>query len=154
MSPIGTSGPVVILLVEDNPGDVRLTREALREADWDHTLHVAEDGSEALDFLHRRGAYTQAPKPGLVLLDLNLPGLNGLEVLAHMKADPQLCTIPVQVLSSSAADDDIAASYRLHANAYVSKPNDPASLVAVFSAMKRWWQLTVTLPTGSRHGRP
>jgi CheY-like chemotaxis protein len=123
--------PVHILLVEDDPGDVVITTEALRRTDLSHELHTVSDGEEALDYLRRQGAHTAAVRPDLVLLDLNLPRLHGREVLARAKADPDLSTIPIVVFSTSEASEDIMASYELHANAYVSKPVDFEAFVRV-----------------------
>jgi CheY-like chemotaxis protein len=111
-----------VLLVEDDPGDVLMTTEAFEMSPVRSTLHVVSDGEQALRFLRRTGEFTGAPRPGLILLDLNVPRRNGLEVLAELKADPDLLTIPVVIFSTSRAETDIAASYQLHANAYITKP--------------------------------
>ena len=111
-----------VLLVEDDPGDVLMTTEAFELSPAHSRLHVVSDGEQALRFLRRTGEFTGAPRPGLILLDLNLPRRNGLEVLAELKADPDLLTIPVVIFSTSQAETDIAASYQLHANAYITKP--------------------------------
>ena len=111
-----------VLLVEDDPGDVLMTTEAFELSSVHSTLHVVSDGEQALQFLRRGGEFTGAPRPGLILLDLNLPRRNGLEVLAELKADPDLLTIPVVIFSTSQAETDISASYQLHANAYITKP--------------------------------
>jgi CheY-like chemotaxis protein len=111
-----------VLLVEDDPGDVLMTTEAFEMSPARSTLHVVGDGEQALRFLRRTGEFAGAPRPGLILLDLNLPRRNGLEVLAELKADPDLLTIPVVIFSTSQAETDIAASYQLHANAYITKP--------------------------------
>jgi CheY-like chemotaxis protein len=113
---------VDVLLVEDDPGDVLMTREAFEASRMPGTLHVVGDGEQAMHFLRRTNDFTGAPRPGLILLDLNLPRRNGLEVLAELKADDDLLTIPVVVLTTSQAEADIAASYQLHANAYITKP--------------------------------
>jgi CheY-like chemotaxis protein len=113
---------VDVLLVEDDPGDVLMTREAFEASEMPSTLHVVGDGEQAMHFLRRTNDFTGAPRPSLILLDLNLPRRNGLEVLAELKADHDLLTIPVVVLTTSHAEADIAASYRLHANAYITKP--------------------------------
>jgi CheY-like chemotaxis protein len=113
---------IEVLLVEDDPGDVLMTTEAFELSPLHSTLHVVGDGEQALRFLRRSGEFTGAPRPGLILLDLNLPRRNGLEVLAELKADPDLLTIPVVIFSTSQAETDIVASYRLHANAYITKP--------------------------------
>ena len=110
------------LLVEDDPGDVLMTREAFEASRMPNTLHVVGDGEQAMHFLRKTNDFTGAPRPALILLDLNLPRRNGLEVLAELKADNDLLTIPVVVLTTSQAESDIAASYRLHANAYITKP--------------------------------
>jgi two-component system, chemotaxis family, response regulator Rcp1 len=138
--------PVQILLVEDNPADVRLTIEAMRAAKVASELQVVTDGEAAIDFLRRRGRYVNAPRPDIVLLDLNLPRLDGQDVLADIKSDPDLASIPILVLSSSAADRDITQCYRLHANCFVSKPVDFTEFVAVVSALQRFWLKTVRLP--------
>ena len=116
--------PVDILLVEDNPGDVRLTKEALKDAKVLNEIYVAKDGVEALEFLHRKGRFSSVPLPDLILLDLNLPKKDGREVLAEIKEDPILKHIPVVVLTTSKADEDIIKTYNLHANAYITKPVD------------------------------
>jgi CheY-like chemotaxis protein len=113
-----------VLLVEDDPGDVLMTKEAFEHYKLRNVLHVVTDGEQALQFLRRTGGYADAPRPGLILLDLNLPRLDGLEVLAELKADPVLKVIPVVILTTSQAQQDVLRSYALHANAYVSKPVD------------------------------
>jgi two-component system, chemotaxis family, response regulator Rcp1 len=118
----GTGMPIEVLLVEDSPGDVRLTQEAFRDANPSIHLHVATDGVEALAFLKRKGAHTQAPRPDLILLDLNLPKMDGREVLVHIKEDESLKTIPTVILTTSDSEADIAKSYQLQANCYLSKP--------------------------------
>ncbi|WP_426571549.1 response regulator [Aquihabitans sp. McL0605] len=118
------SEPARILLVEDDPGDVLITRESLAESQVACDLSVVDDGQMALDYLHKRGAYADAPTPHLVLLDLNLPKVSGHEVLAEVKGDPDLAPIPVIVLSTSAADEDVLQTYALHANAFITKPVD------------------------------
>jgi CheY-like chemotaxis protein len=140
--------PIEILLVEDNPGDVRLTREALRESGMRNHLSVARDGSEALAFLYRRGAYSGAPRPDLVLLDLNLPSTNGREVLAEIKRDDELKAIPVIVLTTSADHRDIADSYALHANAYVVKPVDFEAFLDAIRSIQDFWLKQARLPSG------
>ena len=121
--PRSSRAPVIgVLLVEDDPGDVLMTTEAFEMSPVHSILHVVSDGEQALRFLRRTGEFTGAPRPGLILLDLNLPRRNGLEVLAELKADPDLLTIPVVIFSTSQAETDIAASYQLHANAYITKP--------------------------------
>jgi chemotaxis family two-component system response regulator Rcp1 len=137
---------IEILLVEDNPGDVRLTIEALREGKVRNNLSVATDGVEALEFLRRRGAFANAPRPDLILLDLNLPKKDGREVLAEIKADPDLKTIPVVVLTTSKAEEDVVRSYHLHANCYVTKPVDLDQFISVVRAIEDFWLTIVALP--------
>ncbi|MBC7460317.1 MAG: response regulator [Thermoleophilia bacterium] len=138
--------PIEILLVEDNPGDVRLTREGLKAAKLVNNLSVVNDGLSALKLLRREGEYADAARPDLVLLDLNLPGFSGLEVLKELKSDPELRALPVVVLSSSDAERDIARSYDLHANCYVTKPIDFVQFVDVVSAIEQFWFSIVKLP--------
>lgn len=138
--------PIEILLVEDNPGDVRLTREALKDAKMLNRLHVVEDGEAALSFLHRREQYVQAPRPDLILLDLNLPGTNGREVLADIKADAELKAIPVVILTTSRAEEDILKAYKLYANCYITKPVDFIQFIRVVKAIETFWLTIVTLP--------
>lgn len=128
-----------IMLVEDSQGDIRLIREALREICGDHVLHVVNDGVEALAFLHRTGAYVSAPRPDLILLDLNLPRKNGREVLAEIKNDPRLAEIPVIVLTISTAEEDVLTAYRLHANCYVIKPVNLDNFFRVLQSIERYW---------------
>ena len=136
-----------ILLVEDNPADVRLTEEALKEAANALTrLHVAVDGAEALDFVHRRGAHAGAPRPDLVLLDLNLPGVDGRQVLAEVKGDPDLRRIPVVVLTTSPSEDDILHAYDQHVNSYIRKPVDLDRFLEVLKAIDDYWLGAVALP--------
>jgi CheY-like chemotaxis protein len=138
--------PVEILLIEDNPGDVELTREAFAESSMRSNIHVARDGETALAFLRRQGAYVHAPRPDLILLDLNLPGLDGKAVLAAIKADPSLRSIPVIVLSSSEAEDDVARAYQLLANCYVAKPVGFGSYSEAIHAIEQFWFSVVKLP--------
>ena len=138
--------PMDILLVEDNPGDIRLTQEALKESRLQNTLHVVEDGEAALDYLHQRGRYRQALQPDLILLDLNLPALDGREVLKHIKQDEALSHIPVVVLTTSDAGDDILKSYRLYANCYITKPLDLDQFIRVVGAIEDFWLTIVKLP--------
>jgi CheY-like chemotaxis protein len=138
--------PANILLVEDNPGDVRLTIEALRDAKVRNNLSVVGDGVEALRFLRREGKYSDAPRPDLILLDLNLPKMDGREVLAAIKADEALRTIPVVVLTTSRAEQDIAKSYALHANCYVTKPVDLDQFLHVVRSIEDFWLSIVTIP--------
>jgi CheY-like chemotaxis protein len=141
--------PIEILLVEDEPGDVRLTVEALRSARVHNRIHTVEDGVEALDFLHRRPPYADAPRPDLILLDLNLPRKDGREVLAEIKADPALRTIPVVVLTTSRARDDVLRSYDLHANCFISKPMDLNEFNAVVKSIEDFWLTVARLPSPS-----
>jgi CheY-like chemotaxis protein len=142
--------PIDILLVEDNPADVRLTREALREARVINSLHVVEDGMEALDFLRKRARYAGSPSPDLILLDLNLPKKDGREVLAEIKQDENWRRIPVVVLTTSRAEEDIVRSYDLHANAYVTKPLDLTQFLEVIRVLEEFWLAVVTLPTATK----
>ncbi len=147
MSPISRDWQVIdILLVEDNPGDVDLTKEALEGAKVANRLHVVEDGEEALDFLRRRGRYSDAPRPDLILLDLNLPKRDGREVLEAIRADGDLTEIPIVILTSSEADEDIARAYRLHANCYIAKPVSFRQFLTVIQAIENFWLTVVKLP--------
>jgi len=139
--------PVEILLVEDNPGDVRLTHEALLDGKIWNNFHHAPDGQAAMDFLRRQGDFAQAPRPDLILLDLNLPRKDGREVLAEVKADPDLRTIPVVVLTTSKAEEDVLRSYGLHANCYIVKPIDLEQFLNVVHTIENFWLCLVTLPT-------
>ncbi|ADJ49306.1 two-component system response regulator [Amycolatopsis mediterranei S699] len=138
--------PIDILLVEDDPGDVLMTREAFAHHKIRNALHVAEDGVEALRFLKREGPFGAAPRPGLILLDLNLPRKDGRELLGEIKQDPGLRTIPVVVLTTSEAEEDILRSYELHANAYVTKPVDFEKFVEVVRKIDDFWVTVVQLP--------
>ncbi len=138
---------VDILLVEDNPGDIRLTQEAMREAGMNNALHVAKNGHSALNFLRREGEFENAPRPDLVLLDLNLPKMNGKEVLRAMKDDSHLRRIPVIVLSTSDAIRDVLDSYDLHANCYINKPVDFDDFLRVVQSIGYFWLETAKLPT-------
>jgi len=140
------SRPIEILLVEDNPGDVRLTREALKDAKVINNLHVAGDGVTAVDFLNRQGEYHNAVRPDLILLDLNLPKKDGREVLSEIKADPGLRQIPVVILTTSKAEEDILKTYDLHANCYITKPVDLEKFIEVISAIEDFWLSIVKLP--------
>jgi two-component system, chemotaxis family, response regulator Rcp1 len=140
------TAPIDILLVEDNPGDVRLTTEALRRGRVANTLHVVDDGDKALAFLRREGDYADAPRPGLVLLDLNLPGLDGRDVLAAVKKDPALRRVPIIVLTTSTADRDIARSYDLGANCFISKPVALDDFLATIRSFEGFWLTVVNLP--------
>lgn len=137
---------VDILLVEDNAGDVRLTREALKEAKIRNQLYVVGDGVDAMAFLRREGSYRDAVRPQLVLLDLNLPRMNGREVLAQIKQDESLRRIPVVILTSSQAEADVLSAYDLHANCYITKPVDLAQFLTVVQAIENFWVTIVTLP--------
>ena len=144
----GEAPPVEILLVEDNPGDYRLTQEALREGKVYNNLHWAQDGVEALEFLHQRGKYANVPRPDIILLDLNLPKKDGRQVLSEIKQDPSLRAIPVVILTTSQAEEDVLRSYDLHANCYVTKPVDLEKFIVVVQSIDRFWLTVVTLPPG------
>jgi len=144
MSMVG--GDLNILLVEDNPGDVRLTEEALREGRIANRVWVARDGEEAMDFLHQRGDHAHSPRPDLVLLDLNLPRKDGREVLAEIKSDPELHRTPVIVLTTSNADRDVLLSYDLHANCYIKKPIEYEEFIAAVRGIESFWFKIVRLP--------
>ncbi len=139
--------PIEILLVEDNPGDVRLTQEALGEAKVRNNLAVARDGVEALSYLRREPPFEDATRPDLVLLDLNLPRKDGREVLAEIKADPVLRRLPVVVLTTSSAEKDVLESYNLYANCYITKPVDLDQFVGIVSSIEDFWLTIVKLPT-------
>lgn len=141
--------PVHILLVEDNPGDVRLTVEALKEGKILVDLQVARDGVEALAILRREAPFEHAPRPDLILLDLNLPRMDGRQVLEVIKADAQLRYIPVVVLTTSAAEQDILQAYHLHANCYITKPVDLEQFIRVVKAIDNFWLTIVCLPQNS-----
>ena len=138
--------PIEILLVEDNPGDVRLTQEALGEAKVRNHLAVTRDGVEALAYLRRQPPFEDATRPDLILLDLNLPLKDGREVLADIKADPDLRRLPVVVLTTSTAEKDILESYNLHANCYISKPVDLEQFVGIVASIEDFWLTIVKLP--------
>ncbi len=138
--------PVEILLVEDNPGDVRLTKEALKELRITNELHVVTDGPDALDFLFGRDGYESAPAVDLVLLDLNLPRMDGIEVLKEIKSDPDLKRTPVIILTSSSAEEDVVRSYENYTNAYVTKPVDPNQFVDVIRSLEEFWFTIVRSP--------
>jgi two-component system, chemotaxis family, response regulator Rcp1 len=137
---------VEILLVEDNPGDVRLTREALDESKIVNSLSVVSDGQQAMAFLRRQGVYADAARPDLIVLDLNLPKKDGREVLAEIKSDPDLRRIPVVILTSSGAEEDVMKSYNLHANCFISKPVDLERFLAVVKTIENFWVSIVRLP--------
>jgi CheY-like chemotaxis protein len=143
----GEAPPVEILLVEDNPGDYRLTQEALREGKVYNNLYWAQDGVEALEFLRRRGRYSDVPRPDIVLLDLNLPKKDGREVLSEIKGDENLRSIPVVILTTSQAEEVVVRSYDLHANCYVTKPVDLEKFITVVQSIDRFWLTIATLPT-------
>ena len=138
--------PIEVLLVEDSPGDVRLTQEAFRDANRSVRLHVASDGVEAMAFLRHEGAYVNAPRPDLILLDLNLPKMDGREVLAQIKEDDSLRTIPTVVLTTSDAEADISKSYQLHANCYLNKPVQLDAFEALVKSINEFWLKDVKLP--------
>ncbi|WP_333879112.1 response regulator [Methylobacter sp.] len=135
------------LLVEDNPGDVRLTCEALTESKVKNNLSIVGDGMEAMAFLHREGKYADAPRPDVILLDLNLPKKNGLEVLAEIKADSNLKRIPVVIITSSEAEQDVLKTYDLHVNCYVNKPVDLEQFIKVVQSIETFWLTIVKLPS-------
>jgi len=142
--------PVVILLVEDNPGDVRLTQEAINDGKVRNNMHVAEDGVEAVAFLRREGKYADAPRPDLILLDLNLPKKDGREVLAEIKTDEDLKRIPVVVLTTSKAEQDIFRAYDQHANCYITKPVDLDQFIKIVKGIEEFWFTIVKLPSDGR----
>jgi two-component system, chemotaxis family, response regulator Rcp1 len=143
--------PVDILLVEDSPGDARLAQEALKDAKVRNYLSVVEDGIEAMAFLRCEGPYADAPRPDVILLDLNLPRKDGREVLAEIKADEDLRRIPVVVLTVSKAEEDVLRSYDLHANCYIAKPLDLDQFIEVVRSIENFWLTIVTLPTNDRN---
>jgi two-component system, chemotaxis family, response regulator Rcp1 len=138
--------PIEVLLVEDSPGDVRLTQEAFRDANKSVRLHVAADGVEAMAFLRHQGDHSHAPRPDLILLDLNLPKMDGREVLAHIKSDNSLKTIPTIILTTSEAEVDIARSYQLQANCYLSKPVQLDQFETLVKSINDFWLTRVKLP--------
>jgi len=138
--------PIVVLLVEDSPGDVRLTKEAFRDANRAIHVNVAADGVEAMDFLKRRGTHRDAPRPDLILLDLNLPKMDGREVLAHIKGDEDLKTIPTVVLTTSEAEADILKSYQLRANAFLTKPVQLDEFESLVKSINDFWLTKAKLP--------
>ena len=149
----GKTMPMDVLLVEDNPGDVRLMVEAFRDANRSIRLHVAYDGVEAIAFLRREGAHADAPRPDFILLDLNLPRMDGREVLAHIKKDDSLRTIPTVILTTSEADADILKSYELNANAYLKKPVTLEAFESLVKSINDFWLTRVMLPQQARSGR-
>lgn len=143
-----TDGRVIdILLVEDDPGDVLITREAFEHNKLKNRLHVTQDGEEGLDYLYRRGEFADAPRPDLILLDLNLPKYDGRQLLEKIKSDPDLAQIPVVVLTTSSAEEDILKSYKLHANAYVTKPVDLDQFMKAVRQIDEFFVQVVRLPT-------
>jgi two-component system, chemotaxis family, response regulator Rcp1 len=150
MSASGMGRPIEILLVEDNPGDVRLTQEALKEGKVSNNLHVAYDGIEALAFLRREGKFEKAVRPDLILLDLNLPKMDGRELLAEIKDDDDLKRIPVVILTTSKAEEDVVKTYNLHANCYISKPVDLDQFITVVKAIEGFWMTIVKLPPNGK----
>lgn len=138
--------PAEILLVDDSPSDILLTREALTRAKIINNLHVVEDGVEAIAFLKRQGPHANAPRPHLILLDLNMPKKSGQEVLAEIKSDEELKRIPVVVLTTSKSEEDVLKAYGLHANCYVTKPVDFANFASVIRSLEKFWFTVVTLP--------
>ncbi len=141
-----TARPVEILLVEDNPGDVRLTKEALKEDKLHNRLHVVGDGLEALAWLRREGPYADSPRPDIILLDLNLPKKDGREVLSEVKADEELRRIPVVVLTTSRAEEDVLRAYNFNANCYITKPVDLEQFIKVVKSIQNFWLTIVKLP--------
>ena len=148
-----TPKQIEMLLVEDSPTDVLIIREALGQTKLLNTMHVVEDGVEALAFLRQQGRYTAMPRPDLIILDLNLPKKNGREVLAEIKADPRLSLIPVVVLTTSRAEEDVIKTYGLHANCYIVKPMGFADFVEVVRSIRHFWLSVVTLPSEVDHGQ-
>ena len=146
MSEMPNNGPIEILLVEDNEGDARLALEALKEGKVRNNLHHVKDGVEAIAFLNQQGEYADVPLPDLILLDLNLPRKDGREVLAEIKEDPNLRHIPVVVLTTSQAEQDLVETYDLHANAFVTKPLDLERFIEVVQAIEQFWFTIVKLP--------
>jgi chemotaxis family two-component system response regulator Rcp1 len=140
------AAPIEVLLVEDSPGDVRLTREAFTDAKVHINLHVASDGVKAMLFLNREGEHANAPRPDLILLDLNLPKKDGREVLAEIKENPKLKSIPVVILTTSSSEADILRSYQLHANCYITKPVGLEGFLTVVRSIDSFWLSVVKLP--------
>jgi CheY-like chemotaxis protein len=138
--------PIEVLLVEDDPGDELMTREAFEDNKIGNKLHVARDGAEALDFLYRRGAHAGAPRVGLILLDLNLPKYDGRQILEQIKSDPDLAHVPVVILTTSSSEEDILRSYKLHANAYVTKPVDVTQFIGAVQQIDDFFVSVVRLP--------
>ncbi len=143
--------PIEILLVEDNPGDARLAKEALKESKLKNNLYIADDGVEAMDFLNKKGKYKDMPRPDLVILDLNLPRKDGREVLNDIKTDDNLKRIPVVILTISKAEEDILKSYNLHANCFISKPIDLDQFIKVVKSIEDFWLTIVKLPNAKEY---
>ncbi len=154
MTDISHPDGIVILLVEDDPGDVLIMREALEDSKIVNRLYTVDNGEAAVDFLHQRGEFTDAPRPDLILLDLNLPRLDGREVLARIKGEPSLRRTPVVVLTTSGAEEDIVRSYDLHANAYVTKPVDLDQFMKVVKQIDEFFITIVKLPPPARAEEP
>lgn len=153
MKPVAGNGmPIEVLLVEDSPGDVRLTQEAFRDANRSIHLHVASDGVEAMAFLRREGIYAHEPRPDIILLDLNLPKMDGREVLAHIKEDDGLKTIPTVILTTSDSEADIVKCYQLQANCYLSKPVQLDAFESLMKSINDFWMTKVKLPQQTRAG--
>lgn len=146
MNGLASGTPVQILLVEDSPGDIRLTQEVLKQGKVRNDLHVVRDGVEALEYLRREGPNGESQRPDLILLDLNLPRMDGRELLAAIKHDENLCNIPVVILTTSKAEQDILSAYELHANCYITKPVDLDQFVGVVEAIENFWFTIVKLP--------
>jgi chemotaxis family two-component system response regulator Rcp1 len=153
MKAIGPGGgPIEVLLIEDSPGDVRLTKEVLRDANRSVHLHVVSDGVEAMAFLRHEGAHVRAPRPDLILLDLNLPKMDGREVLGQIKADVVLKTIPTIILTTSEEEADIVNSYQLHANCYLSKPVQLDAFESLVKSINDFWLTKVKFPPQGKNG--
>ncbi len=150
MTDFKSSKAIEVLLIEDSPGDVRLTIEALKEAKVTNNLSVVQDGVEAIDFLQQKGKYKDAVRPDLILLDLNLPRKDGREVLAEIKSDSNLKRIPVVVLTTSRAESDILKAYDLHANCYITKPVDFKQFMTVVKSIEDFWLTVVKLPANGK----
>ena len=140
--------PIDILLVEDNPGDARLAQESLKESKIRNTIHWVQDGLDAMKFLHRQGSYENAPRADLILLDLNMPKMDGRKVLAEIKSDDDLKRIPVVIFTISKAEEDILKTYDLHANCYITKPLDLSRFLKVIQSIEDFWLTIVRLPMG------
>ncbi len=145
--------PIEILLAEDNPGDVRLTLEAFKEGKVRNSLHIAEDGVEAMAFLHREGKYAKVPRPDRILLDLNMPKKDGRQVLKEIKEDPNLKCIPVVILTTSKSEEDIIKTYNHHANCYITKPVDLEQFIRIVKSIEDFWLTVVKLPPDEGYGQ-